>query len=137
MKIERNKNNKKRFFLPSGMYAISLHGSNNEYLAPLDKIFCAAPIITASISGVVPSLKNKWLYSRHYIFLNQYLAVMGANAAGKSVREKKTMPVVSNVIGVIKAAVRHPNFRSMNLPATIIIRVTKPVSEEKLPMNTE
>jgi len=40
--------------LSSGMYAISLHGSNKEYLELLLKIFCAAPTTTAIISGVVP-----------------------------------------------------------------------------------
>ena len=34
---------------------ISLQGSKSEYLAPLEKMFCSAPTITASISGVVPS----------------------------------------------------------------------------------
>ena len=36
------------------MYAISLHGSNSEYFVLLDRIFCAAPTMTASMSGVVP-----------------------------------------------------------------------------------
>ena len=35
--------------------AISLHGSNKEYLDDLLKMFCAAPRTTASMSGVVPS----------------------------------------------------------------------------------
>ena len=42
--------------IPKGMYAISLQGSKSEYLAPLERIFCAAPMNTASIRGVVPNL---------------------------------------------------------------------------------
>ena len=48
-----------RAAIPNGIYAISLQGSNREYLAPLDKMFCAAPINTASIRGVVPNLQRK------------------------------------------------------------------------------
>ena len=40
--------------LSKGMYAISLHGSNSEYLADLDIMFWNAPTSTASMSGVVP-----------------------------------------------------------------------------------
>lgn len=39
----------------NGMYAISLHGSKSEYFALFERIFWAAPTITASMSGVVPS----------------------------------------------------------------------------------
>lgn len=42
---------------------------------PFDRMFCAAPISTASIRGVVPSL-----------------AVIGTKNAGKSVREKNAAP---------------------------------------------
>ena len=73
----------------NGMYAISLHGSNNEYFAPFERMFCAAPINTASIRGVVPS----W-------------AVMGAKNSGNSVNEKNAAPVVSRVTGVINAATK-------------------------------
>lgn len=74
-----------------GMYAISLHGSNREYFAPLERIFCAAPTITASMSGVVP-----------------ILAVIGAKNAGKRFRLKNIAPVTSSVTGVIRAATPHP-----------------------------
>jgi len=57
------------------MKADSLHGSKREYLAPSDKMFCTAPMPTASISGVVPSL-----------------AVRGAKKSGKRDSEKKAAP---------------------------------------------
>ena len=47
-----------------------MHGSNNEYLAPFERMFCRAPIITANMSGVVPSC-----------------AVMGAKKATEEVRD--------------------------------------------------
>ena len=42
---------------------------------PLERIFCAAPMSTASMRGVVP-----------------ILAVMGAKNAGNKVKEKKAAP---------------------------------------------
>ena len=74
-----------------GMYAISLHGSNREYLAPFDRMFWAAPTITASMSGVVP-----------------ILAVIGAKNAGKRLRLKNIAPVTSRVTGVMRAATPQP-----------------------------
>ena len=74
-----------------GMYAISLHGSKREYLAPFDKMFWAAPTMTASISGVVPMR-----------------AVMGAKKAGNKFKLKNMAPVTSRVTGVIRAATPQP-----------------------------
>lgn len=62
--------------LSSGMYAISLHGSNNEYFELLLKIFCAAPTTTANISGVVPKA-----------------AETGAKKSEKKFNAKKDSPV--------------------------------------------
>ena len=45
--------------------------------SPFDRMFCAAPIRTASISGVVPSL-----------------AVIGTKKLGKRVKEKKAAPTM-------------------------------------------
>ena len=42
---------------------------------------------------------------------------MGTKAAGKRVSEKKAMPVVRSVTGVISAATPQPNFLSMKRPA--------------------
>jgi hypothetical protein len=50
-----------------------------------------------------------------------YLAVMGAKKAGKSVSEKKAMPVVSSVMGVISAATPQPKR----------LKITRPVSQQK------
>ena len=36
-----------------GMYAVSLHGSNSEYFADFEKMFCAAPKRTAKYRGVM------------------------------------------------------------------------------------
>ena len=69
-----------------------MHGSNREYFAPFDRMFCAAPTITASIRGVVP-----------------ILAVMGAKKAGNRLRLKKIAPVTKRVTGVMRAATPHPN----------------------------
>merc|ERR1719231_854822 len=56
----------------SGMYAISLHGSKSEYLEPLEKMFCAAPTMTAMKSGVKPTA-----------------ARMGSHAPGRRMRLTK------------------------------------------------
>ena len=62
--------------LSSGMYAISLHGSNKAYLELLLKMFCAAPTITAIINGVVPRA-----------------AVIGAKKSEKMFSAKNDKPV--------------------------------------------
>merc|ERR1719426_771650 len=93
-----------------GMYAISLQGSNKEYLDDLLKMFCAAPTKTAAKSGVMPRA-----------------AMDGVRASEKSTNEKKAIPVTKSMIGVIKAAVPHPNFLKMNLETSIMVKVTIPV----------
>lgn len=102
----------------NGMYAISLHGSNSEYLELLLKMFCAAPTNTPSINGVVPNA-----------------AATGANAGANNVNAKNAVPVTPIIVGVTRAAFLQPNFSKIVLPKSIIISVTAPVAEEKLPMN--
>ena len=62
--------------LSSGIYAISLQGSNKEYLELLLRIFWAAPTITAIINGVVPRA-----------------AVIGLKKSEKTLRAKNDSPV--------------------------------------------
>ena len=104
----------------NGMYAISLHGSNSEYFALLLRMFCAAPTITANIRGDVPSA-----------------LVMGAKKSLKIFSAKNNNPVIPKLIGVINAAILHPNLAKIVRPRSIIIKVTEPVAEEKLPINAE
>jgi hypothetical protein len=54
-------------------------------------MFCAAPIITASINGVVPSFSTS-----------------GVKKLGASVSAKKPIPVVNSVMGVMSAATPQP-----------------------------
>ena len=103
--------------LSRGMYAISLQGSKREYFAPLLRMFCAAPISTANIKGVVPTA-----------------AVNGVNTPGNKMRLKKAAPVVRRVIGGIIAAVFQPNLSKIVRPPSIINSVTTPVQLEKFPM---
>ena len=60
---------------------------------PLERMFCAAPTMTANIRGVVP-----------------ILAVIGAKKAGKRFSEKNMAPVTKRVTGVMRAATPQPNF---------------------------
>mmetsp|Transcript_11731 Transcript_11731/g.35746 ORF Transcript_11731/g.35746 Transcript_11731/m.35746 type:complete len:205 (+) Transcript_11731:170-784(+) len=104
----------------NGMYAISLHGSNSEYLDDLLSTFCAAPTRTAAINGVVP-----------------IDAMSGLTWPENKRSPKKVKPVKPSTVGVIVAATPHPNFLKMNRPIIIITKVTLPVAVEKLPMNVE
>ena len=61
-----------------GKYAISLQGSNREYLEALEKMFCAAPISTAAYRGVRPAA-----------------ASVGVSGPLKSTREKKITPAAA------------------------------------------
>ena len=61
----------------------------------------------------------------------------GVKAPGKSEREKKAMPVVSKVMGVIKAATPQPKRLKMTRPRSMRQSVTMPVPVEKLPMKAE
>ena len=105
-----------------------MQGSKSAYFAPLERMFCSAPIITASISGVVPNLNKHNPYSKvhnqhsvysiqlYYSTVKTYFAVMGAKKAGKRLSEKKAMPEVSRVSGVISAAAPQPKRRNTTRP---------------------
>ena len=60
------------------------------YLDDLERMFCAAPMSTASMSGVVPSA-----------------AATGAQGLGARMSEKKAAPVARSTVGVIFAATPH------------------------------
>lgn len=104
----------------SGMYAISLHGSKSEYFEAFERMFCMAPTMTASMSGVVPRE-----------------AIIGSSASLKRMSEKKMEPVTRMEIGVTSAATPQPNFSKMVRPRSIMPRVTAPVAEENWPMKAE
>lgn len=61
----------------------------------------------------------------------------GTSGPPNKIREKKPTPVSSNTVGVIMAATPHPNFLSITLPRSIIVKVAMPVAVEKSPMNDE
>jgi len=126
---------------PLPMYAISLQGSNREYLDDLDRMFCAAPTSTANIKGVVPRaavtglkkpVNNRtWKRETRVGRLgkemarasNRYLAG-SCHSPSKMMREKKVTPVIRRVMGVMRAAVPQPNFWKIVRPSNIIINVT-------------
>lgn len=83
-------------------------------------MFCAAPTNTAAYKGVKPQVAN-----------------VGANALPPNTNAKKMKPVVSNITGVMRAAVPQPNLRKMKDDTIMRQKVTIPVAVEKLPMNAE
>ena len=83
-------------------------------------MFCAAPTRTANIRGVVPRA-----------------LVKGAKNAGNIFNAKNERPVTPNIVGVTNAATLHPNFEKIERPRSIMINVTAPVAEEKLPIKAE
>jgi hypothetical protein len=65
------------------------------------------------------------------------VASIGVSGCPNRIREKKPTPVSNRTVGVIIAATPHPNFRSINRPKSIIVKVAIPVAVEKSPMKDE
>jgi hypothetical protein len=84
----------------------------------LETIFCAAPIITASINGVVPNLYARRVNVTGAIIqatpIDTYCAVIGAKNFGNIVSAKKPAPEVRSVMGVMREVTRQPNLLKMN-----------------------
>lgn len=66
-----------------------------------------------------------------------YFWVRGEKYWGNMIKAKKAIPVVSRVMGVIRAATPQPKRSKILLLAAIMSKVKMPVTVEKLPMNAE
>ena len=86
-----------------------LAGVEQEYLALLEKMFCAAPTSTAANRGV-----------------SAILARMGSTTPPKRMRPKKATPVMRSTVGVMSAATPQPNLRKMTRDSSIMTKVTAP-----------
>ena len=85
----------------------TLQGSNREYLEDLEKMFWAAPTSTAAYRGVRPRV-----------------ARAGSRGPERRTREKKTTPVTSRTVGVMRAAMPQPNLEKIQREMIIMVKVT-------------